>query len=263
MPTNNNFRKTYASNNVKKLRVRSLSEAGPRSENQDTMLVIPELHFYAIADGMGGHKGGRECSQGIIKILEAVARNVLLPSYTATDTYNIQLESEVLRSVVKQINEKILQESTTGTILEDAGSTLTILRLFPKQKQYIIAHVGDTRVTRCRKRKVRDKAEISITPLTRDQNAVIQGVVQKNVLNNCMGGAHRPHVTSISSYEGNYQDDDLFIVSSDGMHDYIDPETLYKRFFYEHFSLSSLKTHIAQACEAHSQDNYSFVLIEV
>ena len=227
---------------------------------QDNVLVVPKLGLYAIADGMGGHTGGAECSEKIIEIIEAIAKNVLLPKYDVEAAVDIRNEAVLLHTIVSRINARLIEEGDNkASPLFNAGSTCTVIRFFPMQRQYAVAHVGDSRVTRYRKlHALKNDRDFNVyeRQLTKDHG-------QGNILDNCMGRALSNRESfHIDAFTGDYKDGDLFILSTDGLHDYLHVKSHVDRYMLNEHSLHSLQDNLTKACEKHSEDNYSFVLIQ-
>lgn len=121
-----------------------------RGANEDAFLTLKSLigtqpepvpvGLLIIADGMGGHAGGKEASSMAIRVASGIlAREILLPllesQATAVASRPIQ---EVLSEATVSANEAVSQ--TEG----DAGTTLTSVIVMGHSAY--IAHVGDTRV---------------------------------------------------------------------------------------------------------------------
>jgi len=113
-----------------------------RTENQDNFgkfptdsgdLFQPKGLLYIIADGMGGHAGGKKASQ--------LAVNVVHQVYFSLSSNNI---SKCLQRAFKSANSKIYQSSEEELQFKRMGTTCTALAL-EKDLAYI-AHVGDSRV---------------------------------------------------------------------------------------------------------------------
>ena len=142
-----------------------------RTENQDSFgkfpidsgdLYQPKGLLYFIADGMGGHAGGRKASQ--------LALNVVSQEYFSLSSNNI---SDCLQGAFKSANSKIYQSSEEELQFKGMGTTCTTLVL-EKEFAYI-AHVGDSRVYRITHEKIEQ--------LTQDHTQVAemfrQGILSK------------------------------------------------------------------------------------
>ena len=96
-----------------------------RERNEDSMLVDPPL--FAVADGMGGHRGGDVASQIAIETLE-------------------ELEATGVGSLaehVRRANRAVWDRSVEDDRLAGMGTTLTAARFDGVNVQ--LAHVGDSR----------------------------------------------------------------------------------------------------------------------
>lgn len=103
-----------------------------RETNQDRYLIADPL--FAVADGMGGHKGGETASATALEALEAVFK----PNGTTSD----------LVDAVRKANAKVWEQSQRDENLRGMGTTLTgFARLTGDFGEAIIAvfNVGDSR----------------------------------------------------------------------------------------------------------------------
>jgi protein phosphatase len=102
-----------------------------RSVNQDNALAIEGL--FAVADGMGGHKGGEVASEVAVRALRERA-----PLLTSVD----------LLEAIHIANDTILGQSLDEPSLRGMGTTLCVLALVDAdgEERLAIANVGDSRV---------------------------------------------------------------------------------------------------------------------
>jgi len=133
-----------------------------RSENQDNYGIFPKDpieppgsmgRLFIIADGMGGHSGGREASEMAVRLVEETYF-----SDTANDTAN------ALRHALEHANEQIYQRAEASPHVGGMGTTCTALVL--KGRTAYLAHVGDSRAYRINRENV--------WQLTRDHSKVAE-----------------------------------------------------------------------------------------
>lgn len=94
-----------------------------RPENQDAFLCRPELGLFAVIDGMGGQRAGRQAAE--------LAREALIEA------------GEPARGLAAA-NERIRRHALPGGELEGMGCVASALQIVDGVAR--IAHVGDTRV---------------------------------------------------------------------------------------------------------------------
>lgn len=109
-----------------------------RSVNQDAALADGALGVFAVADGMGGHRGGEVAS---VEALAAVSEGVTaipLPS------------GEVLADLVRVANGRVHRRAAGDPELAGMGTTIVAIALVgdPSEPSLAIAHVGDSRAYR-------------------------------------------------------------------------------------------------------------------
>ena len=117
-----------------KVDVVSESDIGQRREsNQDSVFVDQNKKLFIIADGMGGHLGGKEASEIAIK---SISQNFY--QHKSNDPL------EALKYAFSRASHLILEESRKNKKLTGMGTTGTALYL--NQNYAYIGHVGDSRV---------------------------------------------------------------------------------------------------------------------
>ncbi len=175
------------------------------SDNCD--LNTPEGQLFIVADGMGGHQGGKVASQMAVEVVQRV--------YFSHSTQNI---SESLKTAFETANREIHQRAMKDSKLAGMGTTCTALVL--KQNHAHIAHVGDSRAYRIHRNR--------IEKLTQDHSKVAQmqreGVLtveearnhpQRTILNRALGIQPTVEVDilpNISLSSGDY-----FVLCTDGL----------------------------------------------
>lgn len=132
------------------LRVGYASDVGRfRDHNEDTAIAFQAIHlgddpsdpfgFFAITDGMGGHRAGEVASSLAARLVShAVLHRVLLPYLLdrTPDTATASL-TEILKDAVQNANDQVHQQVPGG------GTTLTCALILGRRAY--IAHVGDSR----------------------------------------------------------------------------------------------------------------------
>lgn len=96
-----------------------------REGNEDSFLVEPPL--YAVADGMGGHRGGEVASHLALETVEALARE----------------GKDTLADQVRAANRAVYEAAQRDRAVTGMGTTLTAARIVDGAAH--LAHVGDSR----------------------------------------------------------------------------------------------------------------------
>ncbi|WP_062061789.1 bifunctional protein-serine/threonine kinase/phosphatase [Cellvibrio sp. OA-2007] len=223
------------------------SEAGRKPENQDTVGArIPEGNLLttkgiaiAIADGVSSSKAAREASQ------TAIAG--FLSDYFATpDTWRTQQSA---MRVIQSLNSSLWGRSQNSIYGE--GYLTTFSALILKGDSGFIFHVGDTRVYRLRD----DNLEL----LTRDHTQRIDK--HTTHLSRAMGAD--PYL-EVDMHSLELQRGDIFILSSDGIHEHI-PTQEFKSFVLNHRdNLEALVNEaLPLALQHQSEDNLSIQALRI
>ncbi len=178
-----------------------------RKTNQDSICINHKYHFYAVADGMGGHNGGDIASQLSVKVM---------PEFCAK---NSQLDPQVLmKSMIQEINRAILQKAEEVPELHGMGTTVCAI-LFHGQ-QLVIGNVGDSRVYMVNNHNVfqmtRDHSfvqeKLNMGIYSREEAA---NDPQKNVLVRSVG-FESDILVDVFHYR--ICKNDIFMICSDGLH---------------------------------------------
>lgn len=178
-----------------------------RKTNQDSICLDHTHHFFAVADGMGGHNGGDIASQLSVKIMpEFCEANKTMPP------------EQLMKDMIIEINRSILQKAEENPELHGMGTTVSAVQF--AGPQLFIGNVGDSRVYMINHQH--------IYQLTRDHSFVQEklnmGIYtreeavkdpQKNVLVRSVGFEADLNV-DVFHYRINKND--IFLICSDGLH---------------------------------------------
>lgn len=223
------------------------SDKGVKAENEDFVgSLVPTGHQLtikgvaaAIADGMSGSDAGKQASHCCVA-------SFLSDYYSTPDSWS-----------VKQAGQKIL--SATNSWLYSQGqnryqsakgmvSTLSIMVL--KSTTAHLFHIGDSRIYRLR--------DGNLEQITRDHRIWVSQ--DKNYLSRAMGIEPRLEVDyqALPLAKG-----DLFLMSTDGVHDFIDEKTI-KRLLHEGADPRQIADNIISQAQANrSDDNLTCQVISI
>lgn len=120
------------------------SLTGPRERNEDYCGVATpeglELEnkgvIAALADGIGGHKGGREAA-------EYTVRGLLADYFATPDTWSIP---RAIETVTTALNRWVIAEGNRNAELAGMATTLSAVVL--RGRRFYTAHIGDSRIYR-------------------------------------------------------------------------------------------------------------------
>lgn len=162
--------------------------------------------LFAIADGVGGSKYGEIASN---YILEELSKNRNL------------LNHQIIINIIKNAHHYLIKNYSN-----DAQTVLSIVWI--EKEKFTIYHIGDTRVYLMTAR--------NFIQLTND-HTYVQELVDKGVISNIMKSRHSKkniitqslggkQELKIDIFNGLIEPGDKLLLSTDGIHDYIDDETI-------------------------------------
>ena len=220
-----------------------------RKENQDSFLVLPDRMVYAIADGMGGHAGGKQAS--------AIAVEILARELGRDGT----IDEDKVDKALETANALILKEASDKQ-WEGMGTTLVLA--FCAEGVWRVAHIGDSRAY------VVNKGVIYA--LTRDHSIVgellaqgkitreeAKGHPHRNILTRALGadGDPKPEWSQVEASDAEY-----LLLCSDGLYNMVEEGRIHE------IVLSSSQTPdekvdrlIMEANRQGGQDNITVILI--
>lgn len=231
-----------------------------RKNNEDSFIVkqYDENHILAIvADGMGGHAGGKQASSHAVDII-SMYLDSLMPALV---TYSPRkIKHEVLSSLIRA-NSEIFDESKSQAGLSGMGTTCVVCLAFAS-KLYVF-NVGDSRLY------LIDDAILQITKDHSYVNELLErGMIkedeaanhpQKNILTRALGTESdiEPDLYDIKIKPGN-----KILLCSDGLTNMVTDNKIYDVVTSQKDVETAVKDLITLANENGGNDNITAVLIE-
>jgi len=230
-----------------KISIGYAGDKGVKADNEDFFgCLIPDdaqlIHkgiAIAIADGMSGSDAGKQASHCCVAAF-------LSDYYSTPDSWSVKHAGQQILSATNSwlySQGQVRYQSAKGMV-----STLSILVL--KSTTAHIFHIGDSRIYRLRKG--------DLEQITRDHRIWLAN--DKHYLNRAMGIEPRLEVDykSLPLDRG-----DLFLLTTDGIHDFIDEKTL-KKVLQDSDDLMLAAGRIMQLAVTHnSDDNLTCQLVRI
>jgi len=236
-----------------------------RKINEDSFLVAPDTHLYAVCDGMGGHAAGEVASRMAIETLAAFVersgaeREITWPF--GLDA-NLSFDANRLKTAIRLANSKVFQAADER---EDyAGMGTTVVAGLVAGDVLTLCSAGDSRCYLVRGETVEQ--------LTRDDSwvsaALGEGILNsddverhplRNVITKAVGARDSIELDVI---EHALQPGDTALLCSDGLHGMIGDEALTRLVSPMPESLEKAAGQLIDAAnEAGGRDNVTVVLL--
>ena len=222
------------------------SKGNVRAHNEDSILDLPAVGLWVVADGMGGHNAGDVASRMIVEALAGVERRAS-PSAMLDD----------VEDRLNAVNHRLYTESienNTGM----SGSTIVALLAF--ERHCVSVWAGDSRVYRRR--------GMTFEQITRDHSEIqdmidggviaAPGSVSSNVITRAVGGAEELHL-DIELRELRHQD--RYLLCSDGLYRELTDEDL-SQHLADNDPEGACKALMKQALDGVCSDNVSAIVVE-
>lgn len=221
-----------------------------RKVNEDSVLEAAQNHLWVVADGMGGHAAGDFASQTIVAAMDSIG---LAASYE--DLQHKTADRLVLANQKIRDHADALQRGTIGS---------TLVALLTYEDRFMCHWSGDSRIYLLRaghlEQVTRDHTEVQAL-LDSGTITAQQALTwpRRNVITRAIGVTLDPEVEMI---EGRLQNQDLFLLCSDGLTEYFESEELSQVLNKQEWGLAAKINYlISQANERGGKDNISVVLV--
>lgn len=124
-----------------------ISDSGiEREQNEDNFVINDDLDIYVVADGMGGHHGGKIAAEIAVNCINEFFKHQKkdnkIPLADKSTTRRKTAEN-LLLSAIRQANRRIFQLGSNNPVYAGMGTTIVALYIFGDMA--LIANVGDSR----------------------------------------------------------------------------------------------------------------------
>lgn len=215
--------------------------------NEDSYLVDDQLALFAVADGMGGHRGGEVASTVAIEALRAAFAR-----------------GDAIDTAVRTANVAVFERSASDPSLRGMGTTMTAV-IAHSDHQIRIAHAGDSRAYLARgtllQRITDDHSVVEelvrggrITP---EQAAVHP---QRNIITRALGVDDD---IDVDLYTLTVRNDDRILVCSDGLTTMVRETDIITALNVDTDPQTSAAVLVDRALENGGDDNVTVIVIDI
>lgn len=223
-----------------------------RAANEDSILLMPGVGLFAVADGMGGHRGGRVASHMVTGELIRIATELAH-----------SLDGEELAAALAEINRKVHQTGQESAELFNMGSTCVAISVMGGRVH--LAYLGDSRAYLIRTGEIQQLTSDHrvIQPML-DRGEITEDEARthpmRNVLTRSVGVEAD---VEVSRAEVPIENGDRIVLCSDGLSDLVPPKTLLEKVL-GHADLEELATELIDSANAAGgHDNISVVVVQI
>jgi protein phosphatase len=231
-----------------KLAAASATDQGRvRSNNEDAFLIDDQRALFAVADGMGGHRGGEVASHTAIEALRAAIAN-----------------GTPLHDAITRANTAVLTRAAADDALAGMGTTMTAVVAIGG-RQLLIGHVGDSRAYMLHEGTLRRAT---------DDHSLVEELVREGRLTPEQAEAHpqRAIVTralgvddpvDVDLYTLDVEAGDRVVLCSDGLTTMVRERDIERLARAERDPQRLAEALVAAANDAGGEDNVTVVVVDV
>jgi len=190
-----------------------------RDNNEDSIMLRPDLGLAVLADGMGGHQAGEVASAMAIDLVNQFFEN-------ASQRSGVLNYSDIVSDSIMLANSAIFELSKNKAECAGMGSTV-VVTYFDGEKVYF-GHVGDSRLYRYRDGELHQVTE---------DHSLVQELVSRGLLSKeeAIESTNKNLVTralgieesvQIDTAEETWQPGDIYLLCSDGLNDVLRDEVI-------------------------------------
>lgn len=231
-----------------------------RTNNEDIWTSLENYGFFAIADGMGGHKSGEVAAKEAITFVRSSIEEFFL--FLQKNCTLVEL-SALFKLSIENANSWVYGLGQKREEFHGMGTTLCTL-LFHKNS-IIYSHVGDSRIYRYRRKNLQQlTSDHSLKNKLISKGKFVdrsnREFPYKNVLTRAIGTHSDVEVkTHIAPVNVN----DVYLMCSDGLTDFVSNEDISQALSHGQSIKETTQSLIEQAKKKGGCDNITVVMIKV
>ena len=231
------------------------TDQGIRTENQDNFTVFKNKYDFliaAVADGMGGHEGGKYASTVTIKLIEYIFKNIDFGKKSDQEIQDFLLEA------ISKIQNYLIQETEEKDLPRDMGTTLN-LDLFVKNKIFTL-NIGDSRTIHYTKKNIVQISEDhNLSTLAKKDPNFAKFEKYSNYLTSALGPKKD---SKVDIFITPLEKIGMIIITSDGVHNHISKEEIIKILKNKEVLKNKVEAIVNKALFNKSTDNATSVVVK-
>ena len=235
-----------------------------REKNEDSYLIDDQLSLFVVADGMGGHLGGKTASSLAVSKIEEGIRNQreAIAEAARAKPLASSVVPRLLADTVREACNTIFDKAAADPELQGMGTTVTAMLAL--EDRGFIAHVGDSRCYLQRGNRVVQltddhslvNEQIKAGLLTPEQAATSR---LKNIITRSVGFERD---VAVDTFAMPLQEGDRFLICSDGLSNLVDDTEIGDAL--ARLNLESIPTSMVELANARGgDDNITVVCLAV
>ncbi len=206
-----------------------------------------------VADGMGGHQAGDVASQMVLEGIKDAFQ-------TVDKSQSIEAWERWLRETIEATNRHIYEYAQENRLYQGMGTTVVAV-LFAEH-QFLVAHVGDSRLYR-----YTDHLEVVTEDHSLVHELVQSGQIskeeaelhpQRNVITRALGTEAS---IDVDLKRLSYTENEQFLLCSDGLNGMVSDDQLTKVLAADKSTEEKASTLIQLALDAGGEDNITLILV--
>jgi len=228
-----------------------------RENNEDNFLINPNINFFIVSDGLGGHQNGEIASRMAVDIISEFIEEKV----TALEYPDLK---KIFKDAYFNANTDILRKGYELQQHQLMGTTAT--SLFITGSHYLICHTGDSRAYLFRKGRItqltkdQTKLQEMIDAQGKNDRAIPNSKFYGSIINYCLGFDEK---LKVDFYEGKAQKNDFFLLCTDGLSDYVEEGEICRRIEEDDDPDVVCKNLVERALETGGYDNITLVLVKI
>lgn len=233
----------------------SKTKIGRRKSNEDNLLSFVNdegVLIVAIADGMGGHKGGEIASSLVIKYIKRIFKSINLKNLP-----DEEVQKRIILSI-RTIQKKLISLAEKDERLIDMGTTLN-MNVFLDSKMYTL-NIGDSRTSQFTKKEIKRITEDhNLATLALKSPSLSKYKNYTNYLTSSLGPNKESKVDMFITTLNKWG---YIIMTSDGVHNFVNSSEFIKILKPKNKALEDKTNSIIKlAYENNSNDNMTIILV--